>query len=126
MIWTPDNITQLRRLWLSGMRTGEIACQLGMTKNAIVGKAHRIGLPNRPNPVDQAKLRAKRAEEAARQRGNRDGCKFIESHDYLDVIAAGGSPFCGKPVSEPGGSWCHHHRARVFTKKADPEAFAAD
>lgn len=54
------------------------------------------------------------------------GCRFIESHDYLDVIAAGGSPFCGKPVSEVGGSWCQHHRAIVFTKKPDPEAFAAD
>lgn len=44
--WTPAQIAQLRRLWARGTPTVEIAKKIGgVTKNAVIGKAHRIGLP---------------------------------------------------------------------------------
>jgi hypothetical protein len=44
------------------------------------------------------------------------GCKFIDGDDFLSIIAQGGDPYCGVPVSGPGSPWCDHHRARCWVK----------
>lgn len=49
--WTEDVIARLRALWTEGMSTNAIGRSLGVSKNAIVGKAHRMGLPARPSPI---------------------------------------------------------------------------
>src|SRR5580704_4356957 len=49
--WTDELIGQLRALWAEGHSTAEIGRRLGVTKNAIVGKAHRLDLPARPSPI---------------------------------------------------------------------------
>lgn len=49
--WTLERIEQLRRLWADGLSSKRIADQMRTTKNAIVGKAHRLGLPSRPSPI---------------------------------------------------------------------------
>jgi len=49
--WTPDRIGELRRLWDSGMPTAEIGRRLGISKNAVVGKANSLDLGARPSPV---------------------------------------------------------------------------
>ena len=51
MEWSDDVIGQLRSLWAEGHSTAEIGRRLGVTKNAIVGKAHRLDLPARPSPI---------------------------------------------------------------------------
>jgi hypothetical protein len=51
MDWTDEAIAHLRRLWGEGLSTNAIAQQMHMTKNAVVGKAHRLGLSARPNPI---------------------------------------------------------------------------
>lgn len=53
--WTDDNIARLRRLWADDqLSSSTIALRLGTTKNAVVGKAHRLGLPSRPSPIKPA------------------------------------------------------------------------
>ena len=47
MKWTDKNITQLKELWKKGSVAGEIAEVLGTTKNAIIGKARRLGCASR-------------------------------------------------------------------------------
>jgi GcrA cell cycle regulator len=42
MDWTPEQITQLTQLWREGLSTAEIGKRLGISKNAVVGKAHRL------------------------------------------------------------------------------------
>ena len=49
--WTPERITELERLWATGASTAEIGRQLDVTKNAVVGKVHRLDLPGRPSPI---------------------------------------------------------------------------
>ena len=49
--WTEDLITQLRLFWDEGHSTAEIGRRLGVSKNAVVGKAHRLELPARPSPI---------------------------------------------------------------------------
>ena len=51
MEWTEDVIVRLRDLWTEGHSTAEIGRRLGVSKNAIVGKAHRLDLAARPSPI---------------------------------------------------------------------------
>lgn len=51
MEWTTTAIDLLRALWAEGLSTAEIGRRMGVTKNAIVGKAHRLELPARPSPI---------------------------------------------------------------------------
>jgi GcrA cell cycle regulator len=49
--WTAERVAELSRLWSEGVSSAEVGRQLGLTKNAVVGKAHRMALPPRDNPV---------------------------------------------------------------------------
>ena len=51
MDWNDETIARLRILWDEGHSTAEIGRRMGVTKNAIVGKAHRLELPARPSPI---------------------------------------------------------------------------
>ena len=52
MSWTEERIEQLRKMWEGGMTASQIAEELGgVSRNAVIGKAHRLGLQSRPSPV---------------------------------------------------------------------------
>jgi GcrA cell cycle regulator len=51
MEWNDETIVRLRTLWNEGLSTAEIGRRIGVSKNAVVGKAHRLGLPARPSPI---------------------------------------------------------------------------
>lgn len=51
MEWNEEAIVRLRALWAEGHSTAEIGRRLGVSKNAVVGKAHRLDLPARPSPI---------------------------------------------------------------------------
>ena len=53
MEWTEQRIEMLRRLWGQGQTASQIAVALGgVTRNAVIGKAHRLGLTGRPSPIN--------------------------------------------------------------------------
>jgi len=52
MSWTDERIEQLRQMWQNGHTASQIAETLGgVSRNAVIGKAHRLGLQSRPSPV---------------------------------------------------------------------------
>lgn len=52
MSWTDERIDTLRRMWEAGQTASQIAEELGgVSRNAVIGKAHRLGLQARPSPV---------------------------------------------------------------------------
>ncbi len=52
MEWTEQRIETLRKLWGQGQTASQIAAILGgVTRNAVIGKAHRLGLTGRPSPI---------------------------------------------------------------------------
>mgnify|MGYP002650391054 CR=1 FL=1 len=65
--WTDDRVGALKKLWLEGQSASQIAKQLGggVTRNAVIGKAHRLGLKARPSPVvtkEEARAAAVKAQ----------------------------------------------------------------
>ena len=51
MAWTEQMVEDLKKMWDEGLTTGEIGKRLGVSKNSIVGKVHRLQLIARPSPI---------------------------------------------------------------------------
>ena len=60
MSWNDDNVARLKELWDQGLPTAQIGKLLDFTKNAVVGKAHRIGLERRPSPIRRTAVKPDR------------------------------------------------------------------
>ena len=59
MSWTDDRIATLKKMWESGSTASQIADELGgVSRNAVIGKAHRLGLKSRPSPVKASEKKA--------------------------------------------------------------------
>ncbi len=58
--WTDDVVDSLRRLWAEGHSTAEIGRRIGASKNAVVGKAHRLDLPGRLSPIAKENMPSRR------------------------------------------------------------------
>ena len=141
MGWTDERVELLKKLWLDGLSASQIAKQLGgVTRNAVIGKVHRLGLSGRaapsqpsrtvfkaPRPVRPAVPAAPRRVEAATPRLPQEPRPIVydEQPGSATVLTLGahmckwpiGDPsadnftFCGK-VSEGDGPYCVAH-ARV-------------
>jgi GcrA cell cycle regulator len=62
MSWTDERIDRLRTMWENGLTASQIAEDLGgVSRNAVIGKAHRLGLKSRPSPVKSNDGEAKAA-----------------------------------------------------------------
>ncbi|MFN3747914.1 MAG: GcrA family cell cycle regulator [Sphingorhabdus sp.] len=77
MSWTDERIDRLKSMWEKGLTASQIADELGgVSRNAVIGKAHRLGLKSRPSPVKAndgeakpaPKPKAKPVEKAAAPR----------------------------------------------------------
>ncbi len=71
MSWTDERVEQLRQAWMEGKSASQIASLLGhgLTRNAVIGKVHRLGLAGRakaPSPAAAAPSRSPAPQQAAR------------------------------------------------------------
>ena len=114
--WTDEQIEELVRLWNEGLPTSEIGRLLGTTKNAVVGKAHRLGLTKRQSPIKKKQ----EEKQVIRLRELRAGmCSW--------PIGEPGTPdfhFCGKPAIA-GKPYCADHCAMAYVsgkERKDTEA----
>jgi GcrA cell cycle regulator len=97
--WTPERAAALIALWNEDLSTSEIGRRLGITKNAVIGKVHRLGLTQRrpspkakPEPIHFLRLASLRAGMCSWPIGDpgEDGFHFCGSP------ALGNKPYCGK------------------------------
>ena len=65
--WTDDRLETLKTLWDEGLSISQIGQRLNVTRNAVAGKAHRLGLPKRQSPISSSatsvKAKPKKTEE---------------------------------------------------------------
>jgi GcrA cell cycle regulator len=108
--WTSERIAQLTALWEEGVTTAEIGRRIGVSKNAVIGKVHRIGLVPRV---------VKELPPPRRNVFDFTGpvCMWPLGHPTDDDFRfCGGRPSVGKP-------YCEHHAALAYIKPKDkPEA----
>jgi GcrA cell cycle regulator len=65
MSWTEERIDRLKKMWAEGATASQIADELGgVSRNAVIGKAHRLGLDSRPSPVKAGEEKEKPAAAA--------------------------------------------------------------
>jgi GcrA cell cycle regulator len=113
--WSDDKIAELRRLWDEGHPAAEICRRLGITKNAVIGKAWRLDLPPRrvadsPNPVPSLAEILPRAT---------DRC-----HWPLGKPGTASFRFCRQPVLA-GKPYCAAH-CRIAYVRPVPTALERD
>jgi GcrA cell cycle regulator len=61
MTWTEERVEQLKKLWADGLSASQIAAQLGnITRNAVIGKVHRLGLSGRAKSPSSAAPRPRK------------------------------------------------------------------
>jgi GcrA cell cycle regulator len=71
LTWSDDRVEQLKKLWEGGLSASQIAAELGnVTRNAVIGKVHRLGLSGRAKSPSSAAPRQRKGRPAhLRQRG---------------------------------------------------------
>ncbi|HKR17821.1 GcrA family cell cycle regulator [Rhizorhapis sp.] len=98
MAWTDERIDQLKSMWEKGMTASQIADELGgVSRNAVIGKAHRLGLQSRPSPVKAGDAPRKAAPP------KRPGPKKPEPQPEQTPVAAA-KPVTAAPAPRPAPS----------------------
>src|SRR5436309_10918324 len=66
LTWSDDRVEQLKKLWEGGLSASQIAAELGnVTRNAVIGKVHRLGLSGRAKSPSSAAPRPRKARPAS-------------------------------------------------------------
>jgi GcrA cell cycle regulator len=66
LTWSDDRVEQLKKLWEAGLSASQIAAELGnVTRNAVIGKVHRLGLSGRAKSPATAAPRQRKAARPA-------------------------------------------------------------
>ena len=105
--WTSKRVSALIALWSEGLSTSEIGGRLGVTKNAVVGKVHRLGLPKRGSPIKQ---KSKPAEIIGLSSLRPGMCSWPEGDPGTEDFN-----FCGAEIV-PGKTYCKDHCKRAYVK----------
>lgn len=120
MAWTEDKIAQLKKLWEKGLSASQIAGEIGdgISRNAVIGKAHRLGLKSRPSPVrtEPAKAKPSRKPKKEKDKQPRVGLLDLTERMCKWPIGHPGEPdfhFCGRD-SEPGMPYCADHCREAY------------
>ena len=68
MNWTDERVEKLKKLWSEGLSASQIAAQLGgVSRNAVIGKVHRLGLSGRAAPSQPSRPAFRAARPRATQ-----------------------------------------------------------
>ena len=115
MTWTVERVSELHKLWATGASTAEIGRRLGVSKNAVVGKAHRSGLAPRPSPI-RRRPAAPPPRPARLAPPGKALCKWPFGDPQDDDFH-----FC-EAEAAPGKPYCAEHCSRAYTRSSRGEA----
>ena len=126
-VWDEKKLIKLKKLWDEGLPITKIGLELGVSRNAIAGKAHRLGLPKRNSPISKS----------GDPRKNQTDSHFETSKDLpLKILLREvewsrsrccwpigdpklpGFSFCGTSII-PGRPYCEEHSNLAYTTKRE-------
>ncbi|MGH6828372.1 MAG: GcrA family cell cycle regulator [Rhizomicrobium sp.] len=132
MNWSDDRVEQLRTLWTEGLSASQIARAMGgVTRNAVIGKVHRLGLAGRAMP---ARAERPRVSVPKTPRAHVPPAPVIEEDpltledgNFATVLtisdrmcrwpigdpAANEFHFCGR-APKPGSPYCDAHARKAY------------
>lgn len=144
--WTPERVEQLRSCVVLGLTCSQIAAEIGVTRNAVIGKIHRLGLsPGRPAaaparvcpprvrrprlPSQRQLLRligAETIDGAAPPVASMQACSLLELEPGkcrwpLNEPGGGDFAFCGNDVAA-GFPYCAGHARLAYRPPAQRRA----
>ena len=122
-VWDEDKLNKLRKLWDAGLPITKIGNEIGVSRNAIAGKAHRMGLPKRNSPISKSGDPRKNQES-----NNSENSKVLPLKIMLRDVEWSrnrccwpigdpklpGFSFCGTPII-PGRPYCEEHSNLAYT-----------
>lgn len=79
MIWTEQQVEELEAHWASGLSCSAIGRRMGVTRNTIIGKAHRLGLESRAQRFDPEERQRRKDEQEQRAEARRQRHKDTEA-----------------------------------------------
>lgn len=103
MSWTDDRVAILKKLWGEGKTAAEIAKELGgVTRNAVIGKAHRLKLSNRVSPIQQNKKAVVSKPVPTHKEAPKIPKSTVEdeNREKIDLIDLGARQ-CRWPIGDP-------------------------
>ena len=126
-VWNQEKLNKLKSLWDKGLPITKIGLELGVSRNAIAGKAHRLGLPKRNSPISKSGEPRKNENKADMQTGkelplklllrdvewSRNRCCWPLGDPKLP-----GFSFCGTSII-PGRPYCEEHSKLAYTSTRD-------
>jgi GcrA cell cycle regulator len=144
MGWTDERVELLKKLWQDGLSASQIAKQLGgVTRNAVIGKVHRLGLsgraaPSKPartvfkaprpaRPVAAAPSAPRRIAEPVAVAAQPAPVRYIEEAPGTATVLTLGAHMCKWPIGDPAldnftfcgrrsgeGPYCHEHNQLAY------------
>ena len=122
-VWDEKNLERLKKLWDDGLPITKIGLELGVSRNSIAGKAHRLGLPKRNSPISKSgeprKNKITSNFEASKElplkillrevEWSRNRCCWPIGDPKLP-----GFSFCGTSIM-PGRPYCEEHSNLAYT-----------
>jgi GcrA cell cycle regulator len=133
MGWTDERVETLKKLWLDGLSASQIAKQLGgVTRNAVIGKVHRLGLsgratpsqpqrtvfktPRAPRPAVSAAPAPRRAiETSSSAMPSQPAVPYVPEEPGSATVLTLGAHMCKWPIGDPssdGFTFCGRRSER--------------
>jgi GcrA cell cycle regulator len=122
MQWTPERVDALARLWAEGLSARQIAEKLGgVTRNAVIGKAHRLNLQRGSTPVIEAPPPPPPPIPEEPRFDPIPDVKSWMCRWPTDDPGRFGLHICGK-TCQPGRPYCAEHLTMAYLRKKQSAA----
>ena len=122
-VWDEQKLNKLKKLWDEGLPITKIGIEIGVSRNAIAGKAHRLGLPKRNSPIsksgDPRKNQNTLSKNTVQQLPLKITLREVEWSRNRCCWPIGdpklpGFSFCGTSII-PGRPYCEEHSNLAYT-----------
>lgn len=126
MGWTDERVELLKKLWMEGLSASQIAGVLGegVTRNAVIGKVHRLKLSGRAKPASSAPRVRTAPRPSARRVASPSAGRSLGGGS---TSMGGGGMMKQRPMSGGGGGGgaIHGATALKISEEFEPQAYVA-